>query len=81
MSRGAVCIFGMQGLDFLFCFPCKVVLVLKVRQAGKLCHLEMFAVFDLPWLHVSFFHFLDTQNEHMFVVVEAGDELPVWQPS
>ena len=56
--------------------------MLEVRQAGKLCHLETFAVFDLLCLRVSFFfHFLDTQNEHMLVVVEVGDELPVWQPS
>ena len=27
------------------------------------------------------FYFLDTQKEHMFVVLEAEDELPVWQPS
>ena len=26
------------------------------------------------------FYFLDTQNEHMFVAVEAGSELPMWQP-
>lgn len=25
-------------------------------------------------------YFLDTQREHMFAVLEAGDELPVWQP-
>ena len=26
-------------------------------------------------------YFLVTQKEHVFVVLEAGDELPVWQPS